>query len=93
MVVPDGERLARLEEQVSGVREDVIALTEEVQRGRKRMHNLEGFAAMFAEQQKENRRKEADQYRRLELRISVLTLVVGLAAVVSPIVLVVLVGK
>lgn len=87
------ERLARLEEQVRGVREDIAELVAEAQRGRVRLHNLEGIAGSFVDIQKENRRKEADQYRRLELRIQVLTLIVGMAAVLAPIAAIILSGK
>lgn len=74
-----------LAERLEGVRRDVNELADEVKRNRTRLHNLEGFAAAYLDQQRANRRGEERQYRRLEVRVQVLTLVVGLAAVVSPI--------
>jgi predicted nucleic acid-binding Zn-ribbon protein len=58
-------RLARLEEQIKGVREDVAEMHNEVERARTRLHNLEGITQMFVDAQKLNRRREEEQYRRL----------------------------
>jgi hypothetical protein len=58
-------RLARLEEQIKGVREDVAEMHGEIERGRTRLHSLEGFAQAYLEAQKINRRREEAQYRKL----------------------------
>ena len=64
----------------------------ESDRTRVRLHNLEGIAATFLDQQKAARDREEKQYRRLELRIQALTVVIAVAAVAVPIVLAVLSG-
>lgn len=82
-----------LAERLEGVRTDVAELVEESKRTRTRLHQLEGFAGAYLDTQKANRRQEQRQYRRLELRIQVLTVVVSFAAVVSPILVAILHGK
>ena len=89
----DGVAIARLQEQIRGVREDVAAIVDEQRRTRTRLHNLEGIAQTYVDAQKVNRRREEAQYRRLELRLQVLTVVIGVAAVVAPILTVVALGK
>ena len=89
----EGERIAKLEEQVRGVRRDIGELVAESTRARKRLHDLEGVAQAFMDAQAVNRRQEERQYQRLGIRIQVLTIVVGMAAVVAPIVTVLLTGK
>lgn len=68
-------------------------LKEETLRARARLHNLEGVAGAFLDMQKDNRRKEDTQYRRLGVRIQVVGLALTLAAILSPIIAVLLVGK
>jgi hypothetical protein len=92
-VPTDGERLATVEAILHEIRGDVADLKQESALSRQRLHKLEGIAGAFVETQTENRRKEAEQYQRLGLRIQVLTVVVGLAAVLAPIVTVLLVGR
>lgn len=82
-----------LAERIEGVRAEVNELIEESKRTRTRLHQLEGFAGAYLDTQKANRRHEARQYRRLELRIQMLTLAVGFAAIASPIVVAILHGK
>lgn len=65
-----------------------MELTRETQRTRQRLHGLEGTAAGVRLMTEEGRRKEQTQYRRLELRLQVLTAVIAAAAVVVPIVVV-----
>ena len=93
MPEPDGVKIARLQEQLQGVRDDVTELVEEGRRTRTRLHNLEGFAQAYLDAQKAARRSEQRQYRRLEVRVSALTIVVGFAAVASPIIVAILTGK
>lgn len=89
----EGARIARLEERVAGVREDMTAFVAEQERHRTRLHNLEGICGTFLDQQRENRRMEASQYRRLELRLQVLTVVIAIAAIATPIIIAIVSGK
>jgi chromosome segregation ATPase len=81
VTTPDA-RLARLEEQLRGVREDIGALHTEVERARTRLHNLEGIAQTFVDAQNQNRRREAEQYRRLGNLIGLGSLLMAAAMVV-----------
>lgn len=89
----DGERLATLEEIARDFERDMADLNAEVERHRARLHNLEGIAGTFVNLQKEARRKEEAQYRRLGARIQLLSIVVALAAVVAPIVTALAIGR
>lgn len=93
--MPDSEaaRIARIEERVSAVRVDVAELAAEQLRHRTRLHQLEGICATFVDQQRANRRGEALQYRRLEVRMQVLTIAVAIGAIFAPIVVAFLTGK
>lgn len=82
-----------LAERIAGLRHEVSELAEEGKRTRTRLHNLEGFAAAYLDQQRENRRGEERQYRRLELRLQVLTIVVAFAAIVVPLLVALATGK
>ena len=93
MPEPDGVKIARLQEQLQGLRDDVTELVAEGKRTRTRLHNLEGFAQAYLDTQTSARRSEQRQYRRLEVRVQVLTVAVGLAAVASPIIVAILTGK
>lgn len=90
---PDGERLATLEEQVRDFERDMGVVTTELGSHRRRLHDLEGIAGTFVNLQKEARRKEAEQYQRLGVRIQILSVVVALAAIVAPIITVIALGK
>lgn len=68
-------------------------LVAEQQRHRTRLHNLEGICATFVDQQRENRRGEALQYRRLEVRMQVLTVAVAIGAILAPIIVAIVTGK
>lgn len=89
----EGARIARLEERVGGVREDIDDIVREQLRHRTRLHNIEGICAAFVDQQKENRRGEARQYRRLEVRMQVLTIAVAIGAIFAPIIVAFVTGK
>ena len=93
MATPERISNEVLAERIQGVREDVAELSAEQGRTRTRLHNLEGFAAAYLDMQNENRRQEARQYRRMEVRLQVLTVVLGLAAVIFPVVSLYLSGK
>ena len=83
-VATEAERLATLEAILPAIREDVAEIKIESVRTRKRLHSLEGISSAFLSWQKEAREGEKRQYQRLGLRIQVLTVVVGIAAVISP---------
>jgi hypothetical protein len=89
----EGERIATVETILLDIRGDVSELRQEATEARRRLHKLEGIAGSFVDMQNENRRKEAAQYQKLGLRIQVLTVVVGLAAILAPIATVLIVGK
>lgn len=82
----DGERIATLEEAVRGLREDVQAVSAQIDRSRTRLHNLEGFAQAYLDIQKTNRRQEDNQYRRMGNRIALAGVVMAAAMVVLTIV-------
>jgi biopolymer transport protein ExbB/TolQ len=86
VVLPEGERLARLEEQVRGVREDMAELVAELGRGRQRLHKLEGGQAVILASQDAARKEVERRQKRLEWRLQILTVVIAVAAVVAPIV-------
>lgn len=71
----------------------MVELLAEQLRHRTRLHQLEGICGTFLDQQRENRRTEANQYRRLELRLQVLTVVIAIAAIATPIVIAIITGK
>jgi hypothetical protein len=80
-VTTEGERLATLEALLWEIRDDVTEVKKEAERTRDRLHKLEGISSSFLAWQKQARADEAAQYRRLGMRIQVLTVVVGVAAV------------
>lgn len=70
--MPDqGERLAALEVTVTEQGKDIAALSAQVERSRTRLHNLEGFAQGVLDIQRENRRREEIQYRRVANAIAI----------------------
>ncbi len=86
-------RLAKVEAVLLEVREDVAEIKMEALRTRDRLHKLEGVSTLFVQTQKESRRSEEAQYQRLGLRIQVLTLVIATAAIVVPVIVILLSGK
>lgn len=82
----DGERLATLEQIVRDLRDDVRGMTEQTERSRRRLHDLEGFAQTYLDLQKVQRRQEADQYRRMGAAIACGGLAMALAMVVLTVV-------
>lgn len=63
---------------------------DEEKRTRGRLHDVEGVVGAWVSAQKSLREGEAQQYRRLEIRLQVLTLVVGACGVFFPTLLLVL---
>ena len=80
----EAERIATVEAVLREVRDDVVEIKQETTRTRQRLHSLEGISSSFLSWQKEAREGEKRQYQRLGIRIQVLTVVVGIAAVISP---------
>lgn len=69
---------------LADLREDLDDRKAEEQRTRTRLHEIEGAVSVFTEAQKYARRDEERQYRRLELRLQWMMVVVTLATVVTP---------
>ena len=81
---PAGERLATVEAELRALREDVEANTAELARTRSRIHTLEATVQGMVTLEKESRRLTIDRQRRLELWLAALSLFVGLAGIVVP---------
>lgn len=71
---------------VQELRQDVHEVSSQVERSRTRLHNLEGFAQAYLDVQRENRRQEDRQYRRLSQAIQFGGLIMAVAMVVLTIV-------
>lgn len=80
----DAERLATIEQVVRDLRGDIAERKHEEERTRKRLHDIEGLLSMMVETTKEQRRGVDVRQRSLEVRMQVLTVVVGLAALIEP---------
>ena len=80
----EGERLARVEQAIADIRGDITDRKEIEERTRKRLHDIEGILGLLVDQQKQARLQESAQYRRLEIRMQLLTLVIALAAFAEP---------
>jgi hypothetical protein len=92
-VPTDGERLATVEAVLHEIRADVTELRTESLRSRTRLHNLEGVAGAFLDMQTQNRRREAEQYQRLGVRIQIAGIAIGIGAIIVPIIIALLLGK
>ena len=80
----EGERLAKVEQQLVDLRGVIDDRKGEEERTRKRLHDIEGVLGLLVDQQKRNREHEATQYRRVEIRMQVLTVVIAFAALAEP---------
>ncbi len=78
------ERIARLEQQITELFGDIADRKHEEERTRDRLHKVEGLLGMLVDQQKQNRVQEANQYKRMELRLQLLTAVIAVAAILEP---------
>ena len=92
MTTPDA-RLARMEERLEGVREDLANLVAEVGRSRTRLHDLEGIAATLVSQERQRSRDTQAHQRRMEWRLQTLMALVALVSVVEPLVFHIATGK
>lgn len=73
------ERLATLEAEYHSIVAAISDRKREEERTRERLHKIEGTMGLLVDVQKQARQQEARQYRRLELRLQALTVVVALA--------------
>lgn len=81
----DGERIASLEVRYAELDDDIEALGKELGRCRDRLHKVEGFQAVLAEDKKRRDALVAQRQKRIEFRLSTLAVVVAIATVLSPI--------
>lgn len=89
----EGVTIGVLVERLKGVREDMAELRQAQREDHHRLRSVEAAVQLMVDSQATNRRSEERQYRRLELRVQVLTLAVGFAAIASPIIVAILTGK
>lgn len=80
----EGVSIARLQEQVRELRDDVIVLTNEERRTRTRLHQVEGLTGMLVDDGKQRRREEQRRSQLLARRLNVLTAAIALAALFEP---------
>lgn len=71
-----GERVATVEQVSRDMQREIDDVKREQERTRKRLHDTEGLLGLLVDQQKQNRAQEARQYRRIEVRMQMLTIVV-----------------
>jgi len=79
-VTTDGERLAAVEQTVKDMRREFDSHLDDAQRRHNRMREMEQAILLLVEAQKTARSAEATQYRRVEVRLQVLTVVIAVAA-------------
>jgi len=89
----DAAEVARLQEQMREVREDVGDLIAEERRTRTRLHNLEGLAQGLVDVQKQRRRDEQRREKKIARRLNLILVCASVAAVISPLVVAILTGK
>lgn len=87
MPLPDGERLATLETKVAELQRDLDVLLHAADKRSDRVRELEGAVKLMIQAQKLARQAEERQYRRLELRLSILTVIIGIGAIIVPVAL------
>ena len=73
------ERIARLEQQVVALGDELDDRKHEEERTRDRLHKIEGVLGLLVDAQKQARAQEASQYRRMELRLQLLSAAVAVA--------------
>ena len=83
-------RVGVLSQRVTDLVQDIDELKREVHGYHHRLRGVEAAVALLVEQQKDSRRAEQSQYRRLELRLQWLAIAVTLAGVVVSVVLIVI---
>ena len=86
MAPSEGERLAVVETEVRGLRDDVQALTVEQERTRQRLHSLEGTVQGVVKTAAGRAEEAARSAARTQRWVQILTFVVAFAAVVVSII-------
>jgi hypothetical protein len=83
LTTPDA-RIARVEQLLADLKDDVREMRDETLRTRGRLHDLEGIAGVLVEQEKLRRRATQLRDKRFGQRLQVLTVVVALATLAEP---------
>ena len=83
MTTPDA-RIARVEQLLTDLRDDVQEMRDETLRTRTRLHDLEGISGMLVAQEKLRRRATQLRDRRFMRRLQVLTIVIAIATPLEP---------
>ena len=76
----DGERLAAVEQTIKDLRREYDSHLADTQRRHNRIRELENAMLLLVEAQKNARAAESKQYRRVEIRLQILTVAVAFAA-------------
>lgn len=86
----DAERLATIEQVLRDVRADVDELRVTRREDHHRLRDVESSVSLMLEAHKDARRAEDAQYRRLEVRIQVLSISIGLGGLLMAVAVAVL---
>jgi hypothetical protein len=79
--VAEGERIARNEEAIRGIRDDMADIVAQVRGMSTRVRSLENVAESFLAAQRLNRQKEERQYRRVANAVQFGSMVMAVALV------------
>lgn len=82
----DGERIATVEEQVRGLRDDVQELTTEQGKTRERLHKLEATTAGMVKEASVRAQVAADAAQKTQRWIQALAALVALAGLIGPVI-------
>ena len=77
-------RLGVVEEQIRGLREDAGEIKTELGRTRDRLHTLEKTTASLVLEGRAKREADRSSQKRLEVRLQILTFVVGVVGIIVP---------
>ena len=83
----DGERLAAVEQTLKDMRREFDSHLDDATRRHNRLREMEQAILLLVEAQKNARHAEASQYRRVEVRLQTLSVVVALSALVLSVVI------
>ena len=83
MSTPDA-RIARVEQLLADLKDDVQEMKDETLRTRTRLHDLEGISGVLVEQEKLRRRATQARDRLYLRRLQLLTIVVAVATPLEP---------
>lgn len=73
----DGERIARNEQSISDLRSDIQELREALRGDHHRLREVESAVSLMIDAQKQARREEHNQYRRMEIKLQWLAVAVA----------------